>query len=163
MRFSTLTTIVAALAGFTAAYTQPQGNAPSGNPTSEPALGEIVPAGAAFDIKWKVRHPMHSVPNPYILMRSHSQPPLALSPSSFSAALPTTSSPSTPSSSASRTAASTRGPPRPISSPTRPATASRSSATLLASTSTLPSSALPTALSPLSRRPPQLLTEPQPP
>ena len=50
MHFSTLLT--AALATVAAAYTQPKGSTPSGNPIFTPSLGEAVPAGTAYNITW---------------------------------------------------------------------------------------------------------------
>jgi hypothetical protein len=43
----------ASLAAVASAYTQPQGDTPSGNPISKPGLNEVVPAGKPYDITWE--------------------------------------------------------------------------------------------------------------
>ncbi|MCJ1358741.1 MAG: hypothetical protein MMC33_008741 [Icmadophila ericetorum] len=52
MRCSIVALVFAAFAGLTAAYTQPVGATPSGNPISKPGLNEIVPAGKPYTITW---------------------------------------------------------------------------------------------------------------
>ena len=54
MRLSVFALLSASLASLAAAYTQPVGDTPSGNPTIHPAAGEIVPGGAPYTISWTV-------------------------------------------------------------------------------------------------------------
>ncbi|KAI9884007.1 MAG: UDP-glucose-4-epimerase [Watsoniomyces obsoletus] len=51
MMFKTVTLLSATLATLAGAWTTPVGN-PSGNPISSPTLGEIVPVGKPYNIKW---------------------------------------------------------------------------------------------------------------
>ena len=55
MQYSVYTLMTAGLASLAAAYTTPVGDTPSGNPIVTPSLGEVVPAGAPYTIKWNVR------------------------------------------------------------------------------------------------------------
>lgn len=55
MQYSFYTLMTAGLAGLAAAYTTPVGDSPSGNPIVTPSLGEVVPAGVPYTIKWNVR------------------------------------------------------------------------------------------------------------
>ncbi|KAF2168389.1 hypothetical protein M409DRAFT_21140 [Zasmidium cellare ATCC 36951] len=50
--FSLFTAGLACLAPLAAAYTQPKGDAPEGNPISQPGLNSIVPVGEGFTITW---------------------------------------------------------------------------------------------------------------
>ncbi|EMC99535.1 hypothetical protein BAUCODRAFT_339926 [Baudoinia panamericana UAMH 10762] len=51
--FSLFTAGLACLLPVANAYTQPVGDAPSGNPISEPGLSSIVPAGQNYTITWQ--------------------------------------------------------------------------------------------------------------
>ena len=51
--FALFTAGLAAMTPFVAAYTQPQGDSPSGNAISQPGLNSVVPAGQAFTITWE--------------------------------------------------------------------------------------------------------------
>ncbi|GAB7363237.1 hypothetical protein MBLNU230_g3519t1 [Neophaeotheca triangularis] len=50
--FTTFTAAIAAIAPFAAAWTQPVGDEPEGNPIYNPGLGEIVPVGTPYTIVW---------------------------------------------------------------------------------------------------------------
>ncbi|KAK4504275.1 hypothetical protein PRZ48_005191 [Zasmidium cellare] len=51
--FSLFTAGLACLAPLAAAYTQPKGDAPEGNPISQPGLNSVVPVGEGFTITWE--------------------------------------------------------------------------------------------------------------
>lgn len=51
--FSLFTAGLACFAPLAAAYTQPVGDAPEGNPISQPGLNSVVPAGDNFTITWE--------------------------------------------------------------------------------------------------------------
>ncbi|CZT22451.1 uncharacterized protein RCC_08321 [Ramularia collo-cygni] len=51
--FSLFTAGLACMVPFAAAYTQPVGAEPKGNPISQPGLNSLVPAGEGFTITWK--------------------------------------------------------------------------------------------------------------
>ena len=55
MQYSVFALMTASLASLATAYTTPVGDTPSGNPIVTPSLGEIVPAGTPYTIKWTVR------------------------------------------------------------------------------------------------------------
>jgi len=52
MQFQIAALVAATFAGLTSAYTQPVGAQPVGNPTSHPALGELVPTGQPYEVTW---------------------------------------------------------------------------------------------------------------
>jgi len=57
MHSTAVATALVALASFAAAYTQPSGGDPSGNPIAHPGLGELIPAGQPYNITWQPTTP----------------------------------------------------------------------------------------------------------
>ncbi|OQO14256.1 hypothetical protein B0A48_01132 [Cryoendolithus antarcticus] len=53
MSIKSILTVFAAGLAFASAYTKPTGDAPEGNPISQPGLNSIVPAGENFTVTWK--------------------------------------------------------------------------------------------------------------
>lgn len=51
--FSLFTAGLALFAPLSAAYTQPKGDAPSGNQIAQPGLMSVVPAGKPFTVSWE--------------------------------------------------------------------------------------------------------------
>ena len=127
MQFSLIALLSTGLASLAAAYTTPVGANPSGNPILTPSLGEIVPVGVPYTIKWEVCSLTFSaslalltcVPNGSRLLR-------AQSPWYFCEAPAPISSLSTQLSRTFPTWARTVGPRAPISSQIRPDMASSS-------------------------------------